>query len=351
MRIALYANAPVLIVGDIDRGGVFAHLFGTVALLSEEERRLVKGFIINRFRGDPTLLGSALSDIERLTGVAVLGVVPWIHDHGIPEEDAVAIERRTDQPSRFEGVDVAVIRFPRIANFDDFDPLEDEPDVRVRYVDRSQILGEPDLIVLPGTKSTIADLAWMRRNGLDVAIHNAQLSGASLLGICGGYQMLGRRIEDRDGFESSTRFAEGLGLLNVDTHFKSEKVTRQVQASITSGTGIFEHLNGACVTGYEIHAGITSESDGYVALRRSNDSVGLGTVGADGWTFGCYLHGLFANTEWRQTILSNIARRRGRRFRPHLAPSQDERFDRLADVLAEALDVPAILTLLRPQAG
>ena len=240
MRGARHAQAPTLLVGDIDRGGVFAHLLGTLELLSPEDRALVRGFVINRFRGDPSLLGPAIEVIKERTGVPVLGVLPWIDNIGVAEEDAVALERPDsagDAGDRPE-VDVAVMRLPRIANFDDFDPLAREPGVRVRWVRDAADFGRPDLAVLPGTKATVADLEWLRGQGPDGAIEQHAASGGAVLGICGGFQMLGELLVDEEGVEAApgTR-TPGLGLLPVETRFVGTKTTRQASGEVLAGAG------------------------------------------------------------------------------------------------------------------
>jgi adenosylcobyric acid synthase len=348
MRVALHAQAPVLIVGDIDRGGVFAHLYGTYHLLEAAEQQLVKGFIINRLRGDPSLLEPGLADIERLTTVPVLGVVPWIDDPQIPEEDSVALDRRRDAGGPFAGIDIAVIRFPRIANFDDFDALEAERDVRVRYVTTAATLGEPDLVVLPGTKATRDDLAWMRERGLDRALAAAQAGGGAFLaGICGGFQMLGERIDDPDGVEGTPGSAEGLGWLDVRTRFGAGKLTRQSAMTVTGGHGLLAGARDLRVEGYEIHAGDTVVAPEQVAATFGETPIGALDPG--GRVFGCYLHGLFGSAPLRQAILRNVAADRGRRYAPTTQLSADAAFDRLADVLRSSLNVPAILRLIEEQ--
>jgi adenosylcobyric acid synthase len=351
MRLARHANATTLLVGDIDRGGLFAHLLGTLELLSPEDRALVRGLVINRFRGDPSLLAPAIEEIERRTGVPVLGVIPWIDDLGIAEEDAVALERpatRADAPARAADVEVAAIRLPRIANFDDLDPLAREPGVRVRWVERPQELGAPRLIVLPGTKSTIADLEWLRRRGLDAAIAAAVEGGAQLLGICGGYQMLGRWLTDEPGVEASpgTR-VPGLALLPVETTFAPEKSTRQTAATVTARLGPWAAASGLAANGYEIHMGRTEPSHpGLIEPFLQLDGRDEGSVSADGRVAGCYLHGLLHNDALRAALLSAL----GRSAAP-LAPSDSERreaaFDSLAAVVRAHLDLDRVTSMLQ----
>jgi len=345
MRVALYARAPVLITGDIDRGGVFAHLYGTFHLLEPEEQELVRGFIINRFRGDPSLLEPGLTDMEALTGVPVVGVVPWIHDHGLPEEDGVALERRTAQPRRPDAVEIAVIKLPRIANFDDFDPLAGEQDVSLRYVESPAELAGADIVILPGTKSTIDDLAWLRARGFATAIESARDAGAVVIGVCGGFQMLGTRIADPAGIESSAATVEGLGLLDVVTEFHQSKVTRQTPARVLPLPGPLGQAGGHEVTGYEIHAGITSIAPGALAVS-GGDGRALGAAGPDGLVFGCYLHGLFANTAFRRGLLAGVAAGRGKQYRPADIADPDAGFDKVAAVLRSSLDLPRIFGLV-----
>ena len=211
MAVATYAEAPVVLVGDIDRGGIFAQLLGHVVAAGERERALVRGLIVNKFRGDPTLFVDGVQIIEERGGVPVLGVVPYVHDHGIPEEDAVALDEPSSCDASEAGIDIAVVHLPRIANFDDFDPLAAEPGVRVRYVSSPRELGRPQAIIVPGTKSTIADLGWLHERGLANAIIERAREGAAVVGICGGYQMLGRVIRDPQRVESDAGEAPGSG--------------------------------------------------------------------------------------------------------------------------------------------
>ncbi|MEK7216670.1 MAG: cobyric acid synthase, partial [Chloroflexota bacterium] len=271
MGLAREVDAPVLLVGDIDRGGVFAHLVGTMELLEPGDRALVRGTIINKFRGDPSLLGDALRLVERRTGVPVLGVVPFLPQHGVPEEDSVALNGGPN--GRLDGghgsgaavagaVDIAVVQPPRIANFTDFGALAAHPGVRLRYVATAAEFGEPHIVILPGSKSTVADLDYLRAQGLDLAVCRAAAAGRLVVGVCGGYQMLGERIRDPDGVESSQRETVGLGLLPVSTTFSPEKTTIQVSGRVAAARGVLAHAAGATVTGYEIHNGVTAAAPG-----------------------------------------------------------------------------------------
>ena len=254
MAVARYAKAPVLLAGDIDRGGIFAQLLGTLWLLEEEERQLVKGLIVNKFRGDLSLFEDGKKILKSKGGIPVIGVVPYTR-HQIPEEDAVAIEAQNWQEEGSSQIRIVIPRLPRIANFDDFDPLQQEPGVSIAYIDSPSEFGNPDAVILPGTKSTLADLAWLRSQGLEESIRAFAKSGGTVVGICGGYQMLGKRIEDKENIESSSGEMAGIGLLDMFTEFHKEKVTHQIQALVSGGQGWLAGLQGAKISGYEIHMG------------------------------------------------------------------------------------------------
>ncbi len=342
MAVARHAQSPVLLIGDIDRGGIFAQLLGTLGLLEANERALVRGLIVNKFRGDRALFADGVRILEERAGVPVLGVVPYLRDLALPEEDAMALEAL---PRAWHGLDVAVIRLPHIANFDDFDPLRQEPGVRVRFVSDRANLGSPRAVILPGTKSTIADLAWLRTHGLDAAIRQLARAGTAIVGICGGYQMLGRVIRDPEGRESSTRAADGLNLLPVETTFGAAKATHQVKARIVANCpGWLAPLGGEWLEGYEIHLGRSGGGQPWLEIETRNGSASRipdGAVSADGRVCGCYLHGLFASAVLRTAWLASLGWRR-----PDGAvniPSASEAFecalDHLADAVASALDV------------
>ena len=351
MRVALHARAPVLLVGDIDRGGVFAHLLGTLALLTDEERALVRGFVINRFRGDPSLLAPAIEDLEARTGVPVLGVVPWLDRLRVAQEDAVALER-PESPAAIEGqrdgiVDIAVVRLPRISNFDDFDPLATEQGVRVRYVEACDELGAPELVVLPGTKATVADLEWLRATGLADAVLAHYRRGGRVLGVCGGMQMLGERLCDPAGVEAPAGTeAPGLGLLPLTTTFAAGKVTRRAEGRVAaSAGGAWSRARGLPVAGYEIHMGDTR---GAVAPLLMLDGRPDGALSEDGRVAGTYLHGLFHNGDLRRALLTALGRRAedGRAF--DARAEREREFDRLAAHMRAHLDVARVRALLWP---
>jgi adenosylcobyric acid synthase len=348
MRVARWAEAPVLLVGDIDRGGVFASLYGTLRLLPPAERRLVQGLIINKFRGDPALLRDGIAWLERRTGRRVVGVVPYIPGLRIAEEDSVALEEHRT-PTRGD-LEVVVPRFPRISNFDDFDPLRAEPDTVLRFVDRPPAT-DVDLIVLPGSKSTVADLAFLHRSGLADWIRAQAAVGTPVIGICGGFQMLGRVIYDPDGIESDRPETAGLGLLPVVTVFARDKVTRRVRAEVRVDRGLLVGLRGLEVTGYEIHMGRSKGGRPVFRVYRSDGSVvDDGAINEGGLVFGTYLHGLFENPVLRRSLLDRLRARRG--LPPIGRPAPFDRlaeYERLAEVLRTHLDVAFLMALIEEQ--
>ena len=331
MAVARYANAPVLLIGDIDRGGIFAQLLGTLWLLEPEERALVRGLVVNKFRGDMALFEDGVKILEEKGNVPVLGVVPYLRNLYLPDEDAVSIEK-PDSPGPIPpaGVDIVVLRLPRISNFDDFDPLRAEPGVRLRYVASANELGKPDAIILPGTKSTLADLRWLRENGLAQAICDFAAAGGSVVGVCGGFQMLGETLRDPQRLESDAESADGLGLLPVNTTFLAEKTTTRTRTAIVSGAGWLEALRGQTLDGYEIHLG---ETKGGVPILEND-----GAVSADGKIWGCYLHGLFSNDFFRHAWLKSLGWA-GINALPSEAALLDQSLEALADAVEMALDM------------
>ena len=400
MGLAELVDAPVLLVGDIDRGGVFAQLYGTIALLEPQERRRVKGVVVNKFRGDRAILEPGLRQLEELCGVPVAGVLPWL-SVSIDEEDSLAVpsgaaahstrqrtrrgtgqgqgtgqgtrqsarrvagqstgqgtgqgaEQETDQNPEESTIEIAVIRLPRISNFTDFAPFAHRAVVSLRYVDRVSDLGEPDLLFLPGTKSTLADLLWLRESGLETAVKRLALSGVPVFGICGGLQMLGRRIVDPEGVETAVQTAagemaagevravEGMGLLDMETVFRGEKTQLQRRGVFRDVAGLFRGLNGLSYTGYEIHHG-QSGSD----VLNEDCS---GAVVQRGNVYGSYIHGLFDAPGVSDAVLAALRERRG------LAPAQSDRFDLsafreqqynlLADAVRAGMDMELIYRLI-----
>ena len=350
MRVARHADAPVLLCGDIDRGGVFAALVGTMELLEPEEREVVKGFVINKFRGDQSLLTDGLTWLEQRTGIPVVGVVHHYRDIHIPEEDSVAL----DLPVRSQGnsvLDIAVIQLPHISNFDDFDPLARENGVALRYVTSAADLGQPDLAIVPGSKTTIPDLAWMEVQGLSLAVKSLHQQGTPIIGICGGYQMLGDMLYDPDGIESSQHESQGLGLLPMTTIFEGTKETHRIKGQVVANTGLLKGAQGAPITGYEIHMGrtmgegitspfsIQDRSDIAVTSTTAVD----GALGSSGTVLGTYIHGLFHNVQLRRAMLQQLARRKG----VTLPVSDqelvlDQEYDKLADWVRSSLNMDLI---------
>jgi adenosylcobyric acid synthase len=346
MRVSRMACAPVLLVGDIDKGGVFASLIGTLELLEEEERNYIKGFIINKFRGDPTLLQPGLKFLEKRTTKPVLGIVPYFRDITIAQEDSVHLEERAkDMPSA--DLDIVIIHLPHISNYDDFDPLEEEG-CRVRYVAHPYELGSPDLIILPGTKSTISDLLYLWRSGLAENIIQQARNGIPVIGICGGYQMLGKSLHDSLGIESSGNGALGLGLLNVVTTFAPEKSTTQVKARVVANRGLLQEMKGQGVLGYEIHMGQTTSEENIGAFQIFETPQGEvnyldGTLDAQGTILGTYLHGLFHNFSFRQTLLNTLRRNRGLPEKwGGTMLGKEHQYDRLADLVRHSINMAAI---------
>ena len=356
MRVARYANAPVLLAGDIDRGGVFASLVGTLELLEPEERDCIRAFIINKFRGDITLLKPGLRFLEERTGISVAGVVPYFRDIHIPEEDAVSLEERVRMKSKDDYLlDVAVIGLPHISNFDDFDPLKRDSGVRLRYVEPNDGLGEPDLIIIPGSKTTAADLEYLRRVGLAEEITTLYRRGTHVIGICGGFQMLGERILDPKGVESPHREIEGLGLLPVTTIFEDSKETHRVRGTVTEAPGILQGASGLPVEGYEIHMGRSIFASAEPDVRGNRAPFHLeersgkswdqfdGAVDPCGRVMGTYIHGLFYNLGLRRVILRRLAEGKGVILPEGEAlQSRDEEYDKLAGLVRGSLNMDMI---------
>ena len=354
MRVALYSGAPVLLTGDIDRGGVFASLLGTMEILEPHERDAVGAYIINKFRGDVSLLEPGLVWLEERTGKPVLGVVPYYRDIEIAEEDSVSLERREQLKSQTGYVlDIAVMGLPHISNFDDFDPLQREPGVRLRYVESRDSIGEPDLIILPGTKTTMADLWWLRERGFAAEIGRQASAGTPVIGICGGYQMMGRRILDPDGVESSDPESEGLNLLPVDTVFAPVKETHRVRGVVSSDSGLLARAGSAAVEGYEIHMGSSTPTakagSPFRISRPGQPATDDGVISADGRALGTYVHGLFNSYALRRALLERLADWKGAELPPPSDTggqlSRDGEYDKLAQTVRNSIDMELLYRL------
>jgi adenosylcobyric acid synthase len=353
MRVALHCQAPVLLVADIDRGGIFASIVGTLELLEPKERALVKGFFINKFRGDLSLLEPGVKWLEERTKIPVVGIIPYYHDIQIAEEDSVSLERRRAmRETEAYVLDIAVIGLPHISNFDDFDPLEQEEGVRLRYVEDNDQLGKPDLIILPGTKSTMADLFYLRREGLAQQICGQAKEGTPVIGICGGYQMMGEVILDPEQVESPETRTDGLGLLPVTTTFFSVKSTHQVRGQVVSEKGLLEGASGLPLSGYEIHMGRTDGTDMLSPFRIDERSRRPcqemdGCLSPDGNHLGTYVHGLFHNETLRRSLLGCLAARKGVVFHPQgRVISKEEQYDRLAALVRCSLNMELLYRII-----
>lgn len=311
MGMAKMAKAPVLLVGDIDRGGVFAQLIGTVMLLEEDEKAMVRGLVINKFRGDKTILDPGVKMLEEKSGIPVVGVAPYLN---IQVEDEDSLTERFNQHGEIGVIDLAVIRVPRISNFTDFNPFESMPGVTVRYVKSAAELGDPDMILLPGTKNTMEDLLWMRENGLEALILKAAANGKVIFGICGGYQMLGETLSDPDHVEAGGSI-RGMGLLPMDTVFADGKTRTRVNGTFCEVGGVLDCLTGTKLSGYEIHMGVSTLKDGVASMTQIEDFVKKDGTKADGAqhgnVYGTYVHGVFDKEDVAKAVIRGIGRMKG----------------------------------------
>ena len=346
MSMAEAADAPVILVGDIDLGGVFASLLGTVMLLTGEERARVKGIIINKFRGDVKILEPGLRMLEERIHIPVLGVVPWM-DVELEDEDSVT-ERFRRQSGRGD-IDTAVVRLRHISNFTDFQSLALQPGARVRYADKPEDLENADLVILPGTKNTIEDLMDLRNRGMDAAVIRHARRGGMVLGICGGYQMLGNRLSDPDHTESQVPETAGLGLLDTDVVFEKEKRTVQAAATVSCETGWPAELNGMNLDGYEIHTGRNSfgpEAVPWLNIGGETDGI----MNPQGNVLGTYLHGIFDDGKLFAAISDRIRRQLGDAERKQQPVSMEEfrerEFDRIAAIVRESVDMDAVYRII-----
>ncbi|MDF2546266.1 MAG: cobyric acid synthase CobQ [Anaerosolibacter sp.] len=355
MGMAEMADSPVILIGDIDRGGVFASLAGTMLLLTEEEKKRVKGVIINKFRGDVEILKPGIKMLEDIIKIPVLGVIPYYHVQ-IEDEDSLA-ERFRYQKYQGGQVEVAVLYLPHVSNFTDFNVFETQEDVNLRYVMRGESIGNPDLLIIPGSKNTIEDLVYLRESGLEEQILRLHRQGKLIVGICGGYQMLGKTIKDPHGTESSIEEINGLGLLDVDTIFELEKTTTQVEAVVTAKlSGLLEGTQGAGLRGYEIHMGKTvlgSECQGLNQIRHmlgKDVSIDDGASNMEGNVIGTYIHGIFDNIPFTRVILNNIRRQKGLEQVESSIESfeafKEKEYDKLAEVIRTNVDMEKVYQIL-----
>ena len=344
MGMAAMVDAPVLICGDIDRGGVFASLFGTVKLLNADEQARIGGLIVNKFRGDASILAPGLTTLEELTGKPVLGVVPYLR---LDLEDEDSLSERFNRNERRGLVDIAVIRLPRISNFTDFNPLERVEQVSLRYVSSVRELGDPDVVILPGTKNTMDDLRWLRQCGLESAISKFAARGGAVVGICGGYQMLGEHLSDPDGVECGGEL-RGMGLLAARTVFQGQKTRTRVEGRVCGGDGIFESLHGTPFYGYEIHMGATeSELAPFAELEQNGQTKSDGLFQGNVW--GSYVHGIFEHAEFTRQFVNCILKAKGLEEETGCVDwdvYKQQQYDLLAESVRKSLDMPAIYRLM-----
>ena len=355
MRIAKMTQAPVFLIADIDRGGAIASIVGTLELLEPEERDLIKGIIINKFRGDIKLLEPALTFIEEKTGKKVVGVIPAIENLDIDEEDSVALENKKNVGSK--DIQIAVIQTPKISNFTDFDALNYEPDVSVRFVGPGDIIGTPDLIILPGSKNTLADVTYLKNSGLADEIKELAEKGTPVIGICGGNQMLGTAIYDPHHMEGDIEESEGLGLVNSTTTMKNQKTTHQVTFDVENLHFLNGTFSGSELVGYEIHMGDTKPNDNtvkrcFTITKRSETPITVvdGFIDGRHQVMGTYIHGVFDNDEFRRFIINQLRLRKGLEETPvvfHYFEHKNKAYNRLADIVEEHLDMDYIMTLLK----
>ncbi|MCF0228930.1 MAG: cobyric acid synthase, partial [Parasporobacterium sp.] len=344
MGLAEMVDAPVLMVGDIDRGGVFAQLYGTVSLMAAHERARIKGMVINKFRGDVKILEPGLKEIEQLCGIPVAGVVPYIYAD-IDDEDSLT--ERFGRSTAAKLVDIAVIKLPRISNFTDFSPFEKYENVSLRYVSSPKEMNEPDMIIIPGTKSTIADMMWLRQSGMEAAVLKAADRGIIIFGICGGYQMLGHLISDPVHTEAAELTEiQGMGLLEMDTVFLGDKVQTQTSGMFTDVNGILSCLNGMEYTGYEIHMGRSL----VVPANHAYDNGILPSVYGSNNIYGSYIHGVFDGEGIADAILRALCEKNGKDFSLlgifDVSEYKEKQYDILADAVRKGLDMDYIYRIL-----
>jgi adenosylcobyric acid synthase len=346
LGMAEMGDAPVILVSDIERGGVFGSIYGTLALLSEKERERVKGVVINKFRGDISLFRSGREQLESLINLPVLGVIPYINLQ-IDDEDGATNYFDNDTLSQERVIDIVIIKTPYISNFTDFDILKLSPELNIRFIKDPKDFGNPDLVILPGSKATLYDLNFLKTTNLDQKIVDAANSGKMIIGICGGFQILGNQIDDQSMEETSIRSSKGLALLNLSTDIMGDKHTSQVKHSISSNESYFKNINGQFLEGYEIHMGVTEGEDEIYSF--TDCSSGLNSV-KKGNIIGTYIHGIFDNISFSELLFNDILRSKGISDRKiefkSLKDSREHSFNRLATHLRNYMDMDKIYEIM-----
>lgn len=341
MKMAEMADSPVILVADIDRGGVFASIYGTIMLMSEKERARVKGVIINKFRGDINILKSGLEEIEKLTGVPVIGVMPYTN---VDIEDEDSVTERFKRLQKKKGINISVIKLKHISNFTDIDALRMVEDINIKYINSVDEMGEEDIIIIPGTKNTIDDLKELKDNGIATEIIKASKNGKVIIGICGGFQMLGEKIKDPYGIESEIKEIPGLGLLELETVMEKEKNTTQYEGKLSNCTGLLEGLEGEKIKGYEIHQGVTFGNESKV-----NDEDRIVTVVKGENIFATYLHGIFENEKITRNILNKVRAKKGIELQMKgitFDEYREQQLDKLEKIFRENVDIDKIYEIL-----
>ena len=358
MRIAKYLHAPVLLIADIDRGGALASLVGTLELLEPEERDLVKGLIINKFRGDVTILQPALDFLEEKTGKPVLGVIPYLPNINIEDEDSVSLDDKKVDDKTNAPIKMAVIQTPKISNFTDFDALSKEADVDLYYIQQGEHLdknGKPDMILLPGSKNTTEDMLYLRNSGLEAELNEAKNAGIPIIGICGGYQMLGEKISDPLHTESDNDSVKGLGFLPMETIFEAQKLTSQVEAKCLEWKFLGETIQVDDLFGYEIHMGETKftakENHPFLITKRAGKDVQIpeGMINDEGTVLGAYIHGIFDNDKYRRGVINILRKRKGLEPLPvstNYAAAKQAAYNRLADTVRQSMDIEKLKRII-----
>lgn len=343
MGMAEMVDAPVLLVADIDRGGVFASIAGTIQLLRENERKRVKGVIINKFRGDPDILMPGIKEIESIINIPVIGLVPYF-DVKLEEEDSVT--ERFSKKKSGAYIDICVIKTPWISNFTDFDVFEHIDDVNLRYASSAADVGNPDMIILPGSKNTIADLEFIRESGISEKVYRLHEAGAVIAGICGGFQMLGISVEDPYSVEGETASCSGLGLVKMATLLENDKITKQVKGTIITENEIIGGISGSEISGYEIHMGRSTIHEDQPSLAMTDSGAGGVLCGN---IIGTYIHGIFDSIAFTSGILNSIRDRKGlpqKTYNIDYAAARESEFRKLADIARKHIDMKKVYSIL-----